>query len=260
MSKINPTAADSAQSGSMDARSMLGDDVASSALRCGGMGLNDVRRRRLCRSAALGLLGGWFLARPSRAVGYPVTAAAMKDAQTSEMGVYYRYSAFGHKARQEGYNGIAYLFAAFASAEFIHAGNFGRVLAGLGVEVPPTGRRAITVGSTRDNLMAAANAEMRSVDVYYPGMLERIRGENHRDAMAAVRFAWATEERHRDQIHKVQRWSPSFFEQVARVIDEKTGQYYVCQICGCTLAAIPADACPVCSNPPSHYRHVEPPA
>jgi rubrerythrin len=42
--------------------------------------------------------------------------------------------------------------------------------------------------------------------------------------------------------------------------DAKTGQYFVCQLCGCTLNRLPVDACPVCKNPPRHYRHIEPPA
>ncbi|OGA98467.1 MAG: hypothetical protein A3E25_16930 [Burkholderiales bacterium RIFCSPHIGHO2_12_FULL_69_20] len=50
------------------------------------------------------------------------------------------------------------------------------------------------------------------------------------------------------------------FEQVAKSIDAKTGQYVACQRCGCTLNQLPADACPVCKNPPQHCRPIEPPA
>lgn len=59
---------------------------------------------------------------------------------------------------------------------------------------------------------------------FYPKLLERIRPEGHDDAMTAVNFAWATEQRHRDKHAQVRRWSPGFFEQVAKVIDKKTGQ------------------------------------
>lgn len=218
-----------------------------------------VRRRRLVQGAALALLTGAAMRRRSHATAYPATIEAMRAAQDAEMGVYYRYTGFGRQAMKEGYRGIAYLFVAFASAEFIHAGNFGRILARLNVEFTPAPRPDVKAGSTRDNLIAAADGEANSVDVYYPGLLEKIRAEGHADAINAVRWAWATEERHRDKIRQIQRWSPSFFEQVAKAIDKKTGQYYVCQICGCTLNAVPAGACPVCRNPPSHYRHVEPP-
>ena len=218
------------------------------------------RRAWLARTGLLVLAPGLLRVRQAQAASYPITVAAMREAQVAEMGVYYRYTDFARKAQQDDYRGIAYLFAAFAAAEFVHAGNFGRIQAGLGVEVPPIAKPVFTVGSTRDNLMAAADGEIRSVDDYYPRLLEQIRPEGHADAMASVNYAWETEKRHRDKIRQVQRWSPSFFEQVAKAIDSKTGQYYVCQLCGCTLNQVPAKACPVCKNLPRHYRHIEPPA
>lgn len=218
------------------------------------------RRAWLLRVSALAWPASALLAWPARAAAYPITAAAMREAQAGEMGVYYRYTEFARKARQDDYRGIAYLFAAFAAAEFVHAGNFGRIQASLGAEVTPIAKPSFTVGSTRDNLMAAAEGEIRSVDEYYPKLLEKIRPEGHADALAAVGYAWETEKRHRDKLRQVQRWSPSFFEQVAKVIDQKTGQYHVCQLCGCTLNQVPATTCPVCKNLPRHYRLIEPPA
>lgn len=218
------------------------------------------QRRKLIGACAAAALPWWSRFDGVRAASYPITAQAMREAQAAEMGVYYRYTEFGRKAAQEGYRGIAYLFAAFAAAEFVHAGNFGRILTGLGEEVAPGTKPQVSAGSTRDNLIAAANVEIQSVDDFYPRMLEKIKPEGHADAMTAVNYAWETEKRHRDKIRQVQRWSPSFFDQVAKSIDQKTGQYYVCQLCGCTLNLVPTDACPVCKNLPRHYRLIEPPA
>lgn len=218
------------------------------------------RRRWVAQAAAALLLPAWLGRQPAHGASYPITAEAMGDAQRVEMGVYYRYNAFGRQALQEGYKGIAYLFVAFAAAEFVHAGNFGRIQARLNTEVPPLPKPEFKVGTTKDNLITAANGEIHSVDEFYPKLLERIRPEGHQDAMTAVNYAWATEQRHRDKLGQVRKWSPSFFDQVAKSIDAKTGQYFVCQLCGCTLNKLPADACPVCKNPPKHYRHIEPPA
>lgn len=218
------------------------------------------RRRCLAQAAGVALLPAWLGRQPARAASYPITAEAMREAQRVEMGVYYRYNAFGRQALQEGYKGIAYLFVAFAAAEFVHAGNFGRIQARLNTEVPALPKPEFKIGTTKDNLITAATGEIHSVDEFYPKLLERIRPEGHEDAMTAVNYAWATEQRHRDKIGQVRRWSPSFFEQVAKSIDAKTGQYFVCQLCGCTLNKLPADTCPVCKNPPKHYRHIEPPA
>lgn len=218
-------------------------------------------RRRWLR-AALALAAGVAAAWPRRASAqpYPTTVAAMRAAQEAEMAVYYRYTEYARKAQQEGYRGIAYLFVAFASAEMIHATNFGRILARLNAEVLPVAKPDIGVGSTRDNLLAAAQIEAQSVDEHYPRMLQRIEAEGFEDALNAVRFAWSTEKQHREKIRQIQRWSPAFFEQVAKHIDKKTGQYFVCQICGNTLNAVPEGACPVCRNPSRHFRLIDAPA
>lgn len=217
------------------------------------------RRRTLRTLSALTWLAvvPWHRARGN---GYPITVAAMRSAQEVEMGVYYRYTEFGRKAKQEGYLGIAYLFVAFGSAEFIHAGNFGRILSRLNVEVAPIPRPDFKVGTTRDNLMVAANGEAHSVDDFYPRLLERITPEGHEDAMNAVRFAWETEKQHRDKIRQIQRWSPAFFDQVAAQIDKKTGQYFVCQVCGNTVNVVPTARCPVCKSASTHFRRIDPPA
>ena len=91
-------------------------------------------------------------------------------------------------------------------------------------------------------------------------LLEQIEPEGHADAITMVRYAWESEKQHRDKIGQIQRWSGAFFEQVARTIDDKTGRYFICQICGSTVNAVPADHCPVCRFPPAHYRAIEPPA
>ena len=71
--------------------------------------------------------------------------------------MYRQYVEFGRKAKVEGYRGIAYLCAAFATAELIHAQNFAKILSRLDVEIVPVSKTQMTVSSTRDNLMKAAN-------------------------------------------------------------------------------------------------------
>ena len=221
--------------------------------------VNSRRRHCLQVLAAIGCAG---VAYPdaARAAAYPVTIDAMKAARDNETRVYYHYTEFGKRARDEGYRGIAYLFQAFAASEQVHASNFGRVLTRLGEELAPLPKPAVSVASTRDNLILAAKGEMASIDDFYPGLLAKISGEKHADAIDAVQFAWASEKQHRDKIKQIQRWTPSFFDTVARTIDEKTGRYFICQLCGSTVNKIPEGTCPICKNPPTQYRLIEPPA
>jgi rubrerythrin len=224
----------------------------------------DVRsERRRFLGGAIALLIAEFVLDRGVATAAPArtaTIAAMQAAREREIGVYYRYIEFGRKAARDGYRGIAYLFTAFAASELIHATNFGKILAQLNVEVAPIAKPAIVDGSTRENLVDAVDDEIDSIDEFYPRLLKQLEPEGFEDAMATVRYAWASEKQHRDKLRQLQRFSGTFFDQVARRIDEKTGQYYVCQMCGSTVNVVPADACPICRKSPTNYRRIEPPA
>lgn len=219
------------------------------------------RRRFIGSGLALVALGGMPpRSRANPALPYTATIAAMTEARAVETRVSRQYFAFGRKALDDGYKGVAYLFIAFASSEQIHAANFGKVLAQLGAESPPLPRYAGPVGTTRENLIAAAKGEAESIEDLYPKMLERIKPEGHAEAIRFVQFAWASERQHHDRIKQIRRYSPTMFELVARHIDAKTSAYFVCQACGSTLNALPAQSCPVCQVASTSYRRIEPPA
>ena len=215
------------------------------------------RRRLLQATAAWAALPAWL---PAGAAPYPATIAAMQAARETETSVYLHYNAFSQRAAQEGYQGIAYLFTAFSASEQVHAANFGKILTQLKGELAPLPKPTIRAGSTRDNLLRAAEGEMHSIDSFYPKLLEQLKPEGHDDAMNAVKYAWSSEQQHRDKIKQILRWAPTFFEKVARTIDEKTGRYFICQICGSTVNVIPAATCPICKFPSAQYRGIEPPA
>ena len=218
------------------------------------------RRRFLAAGVAL-LAASLVALRRARAAGpYPATIAALQAARAKETTVHQRYTAFAQKAKQEGYHGIAYLCTAFAASEGIHGANFGRILEVLGADLAPVPKARINVGSTRENLISAVDDEVDSIEAFYPKLLAQITPEGHAEAMASVRYAWASEKQHRDKLKQLQRWTGVFFDRVATHIDAKTGQYYVCQTCGSTVNAIPAATCPVCGKPATSYRRIEPPA
>lgn len=218
----------------------------------------DERRRRMLQTAmALGTLSVWPVARP--APPYPATLAAMQAARETETTVFLQYNDYARRATQEGYHGIAYLFTAFSASEQVHAANFGKVLTRLGAELQPLPKPALRTAGTRDNLLRAAEGEMHSIDAFYPRLLAQIKPEGVEDAISAVGYAWASEQQHRDRIKQILRWTPSFFETVSRTIDQKTGRYFVCQVCGSTVNVIPASTCPICKFPSTQYRGIEPP-
>jgi rubrerythrin len=199
----------------------------------------------------LGNRGSWA------ATPYPTTIKFLQSAHVREIAMYHQYVDFGRKAKVEGYRGIAYLCAAFATAELIHAQNFAKVLARLDVEIVPVSKPQMTVRNTRDNLMKAANDEIDDIDTFYPDMIKHVNPQGVQDAITFATFAWESEKQHRDILMKIQRWAPWFFEKVAKTIDEKTDQYFVCQICGSTMDEIPPGKCPICHFSVEHYRKIE---
>lgn len=202
--------------------------------------------------AGLWAAGRWAVA---RAQAYPQTVAALSYAFQRETDAHRHYAAFAGAAQKEGYRGIAYMFTAFATSEGIHAQNFKDLVTRLGGEVvaAPT---PIKTGATKQNLIAAVDDEIDAIDNLYPRTLERMQPEGHGEAAKLVKYAWASERQHRELIQKIRRYTPMLFESVAKTIDEKTGQYFVCGTCGSTLNEIPNPNCPVCSGPPARYQQV----
>jgi|GEM_PF-278775 len=207
--------------------------------------------------AAASLVLGLGNRGPWAATPYPKTIKFLQSAHVREIAMYHQYVEFGRKAKVEDYRGIAYLCAAFATAELIHAQNFAKILSRLDVEIVPVSKPQMTVSSTRDNLMKAANDEIDDIDTFYPDMIKHVNPEGVQDAITFATFAWESEKQHRDILMKIQRWAPWFFEKVAKTIDEKTDQYFVCQICGSTMDEIPPGKCPICNFSSEHYRKIE---
>ncbi len=206
-------------------------------------------------SLVLGL--GWGKRRSWAAnSSYPKTIEFLRIAHKREVRMYHQYLEFGRKAKADGYLGIAYLCAAFSTAELIHAQNFAKILTRLEVEIVPVNKPQITVSSTSDNLVKAVNDEMDDIDNFYPGMVKNVNPEGFQDAIKFATFAWESEKQHRDVLMKIQQWAPWFFEKVAKTIDEKTDQYFVCQICGSTMDETPPDKCPICQFSAEHYRKI----
>lgn len=225
-----------------------------------GWPATSLNRRQVMTIAFLATVS-WVLGQGMRgasaATSYRRTIRFLQVAHRREMEKYYQYVEFGRKAKGENYQAIAYLFTAFATAELIHAQNFEKILSRLDVEISPVSNPRFSVSGTRDNLMKAAKDEINDIDTFYPHMIKELNSEGLHDAITFATFAWESEKQHRDILVKIQRWAPWFFEKVAKTIDEKTDQYFVCQFCGSTMDEIPPDTCPICHLSSELYRKIE---
>jgi len=147
-----------------------------------------------------------------------------------------RYLFFAEKAEKEGYPQIARLFRAAAEAETVHARNHLAAMDG--------------VGSTRDNLMAGAVGEHYEFTRMYPPFIEQAESENNTRAQRSFEYANEVE-----QIHH------GLFEAAMKAFDagqqQKDEPYFVCPVCGYTVAGEAPEKCPICGTPASKFKRVE---
>ena len=186
---------------------------------------------------------------------YPQTLAALQERYADEVVAHRKYGAYAGHAENEGYPAIAHLFRALAASEAVHARNFARLIVELGAEpsVPPL---KFELSTTREHLKQAATVEAAEIDQEYPAILKKIEGENHREAVRFITYAWKAEQQHRDLILKIKKGASWFFGMLVSKIEGSPTRYYVCQICGSTVTELPGSQCPICDHPADEYREV----
>jgi rubrerythrin len=187
---------------------------------------------------------------------YPETIRALQLRYIDEIHAHTSYGSYARQAEKEGYPNIAHLFRSLAMSEAIHARNFKTLLTELKAKIPEVNPAKIEVGTTRENLKHVTTVEANEIDKKYPGILDRIRPENHHKAIQNITWAWMAEQQHRDLILKIQKAATHYFGLLVGRIEEDPSRYYVCQICGSTLTEIPAKQCPICLNPVHYYKEV----
>ena len=164
------------------------------------------------------------------------TEQNLQEAFAGESKANRRYLFFAEKAEKEGHTQIARLFRAAAEAETVHARNHFNAMDG--------------VGSTRDNLMAGATGEHYEFTRIYPPFIEQAELENNKRAQRSFEYANEVE-----QIHH------RYFEEALKTFNAgqklKDDPYFVCQVCGNTVAGEAPERCPICGAPRDRFKRVE---
>jgi rubrerythrin len=150
------------------------------------------------------------------------TMENLQEAFAGESQANRKYLAFAAQAEKEGHPGVAKLFKAAAAAETVHAHTHLRNIKG--------------VGTTAENLKAAIAGETHEFKNMYPGMIEAAKAEGDKAAERGFTFANAVEELH-----------ASLYSAAAQdIAGYPDKDWYVCSVCGYTVADAPLDKCPVC--------------
>lgn len=164
------------------------------------------------------------------------TGKNLDEAFAGESQASRRYLYFAEKAESEGLPQIAKLFRAASESETVHARNHLKAMGGI--------------GTTKDNLKAAAEGESYEFTKMYPGFIEQAKAEGNKKAEITFDYANKVEKIHHGLYKKA-------LELLEAGKEAKAEPYYICPVCGYTVAGEAPEKCPVCGAPGSKFKKVD---
>lgn len=160
-----------------------------------------------------------------------------------------RYSYFASKAREEEYEQIAAIFAETADQEKEHAKREFKFLQGGDVEIT-AGFPAGVIGTTLENLEAAAAGEHYETTEMYPGFAEVAEKEGFPEIAGVFTSIAVAEKRHEQRYLALAK---NITED--KVFKRETAARWVCRNCGYVQEGTePPDVCPACAHPKKYYE------
>lgn len=160
-----------------------------------------------------------------------------------------RYTFFASVAKKEGYEQISGLFLETAEQEKEHAKRFFKFLEGGDLEITAT-YPAGKIGTTQENLLAAARGENEEWDVLYPAFADVADEEGFPAVAAAFRNIAKVEAEHERRYLKLlsRLTDGDFFHRDGKI-------WWQCRNCGFIVEAEDAPkACPACLHPQSYFE------
>jgi rubrerythrin len=164
------------------------------------------------------------------------TPENLQEAFAGESQANRRYLFSAEKADQEGHPQIARLFRAAAEAETVHARSHFIAMDGL--------------GKTRDNLTAAVMGEHYEFNQMYPTFIKQAEADDNQRAVRTFKNANEVEKIH----HTLYQQALKALEAGEKFKDEP---YFVCQVCGNTVAGEAPEKCPICGAPRAKFKRVD---
>lgn len=160
-----------------------------------------------------------------------------------------RYTFFAKQAQKEGYEQIAALFAETALNEEQHAKVFFRFLEGGPVEITATYPAGI-IGTTAENLKAAADGELEEWSELYPEF-GKIAGEEGFPKVATAFKMIATVEKHHENRYRKLLTNL----EKNKVFEKEEKVYWICRKCGYVHYGTKAlQNCPACQHPMGYFE------
>ena len=160
-----------------------------------------------------------------------------------------RYDYFASKAKTEGYEQISALFQKTALQEKEHAKRFFKFLEGGMVEITVSYPAGI-IGTTLENLKAAAEGEHEEWSALYPGFAEIAKEEGFPEVATAFKMIARVEAEHEKRYRKLLQNLEN-----GEVFKKKEKVRWECRNCGYVHEGDKAlDTCPACLHPQSFFE------
>lgn len=160
-----------------------------------------------------------------------------------------RYTFFASKAKKEGYEQIAAIFQETADNEKEHAEVFFKHLQGGDVKIMaeyPAG----VIGTTEENLLAAAEGEKMEWGTLYPNFAKTAEKEGFPKVAESFKEIAEVEEQHEKRYRKLRENI-----QKDRVFKRDKVVKWKCRNCGYVHEGTEAPkVCPACKHPQSYYE------
>ena len=161
-----------------------------------------------------------------------------------------RYIFFAKRARTEGYEQIAALFDETAAQEQEHAELFFKLLEGGKATINEATYPAGRIGSTAENLLAAAEGEREEWDTLYPTFAIVAEEEGFPEVVKAFRLISTVEVEHENRYLKLlsRLTDGNFFRRDGEV-------WWQCRNCGFVCRGKEAPLlCPTCHHPQAYFE------
>jgi rubrerythrin len=160
-----------------------------------------------------------------------------------------RYTFFASKARKEGFEQIAAFFEETAAQEKEHAKLFFKFLEGGMVEITASFPAGV-IGSTAENLLAAAEGEYEEWNLLYPEFARMAGEEGFSKIAMAFQLVATVEKRHEERYRKL-------LQNIEKdeVFKRSKKMVWACRNCGYLHEGESTpDSCPCCDHPQAYFE------
>jgi len=160
-----------------------------------------------------------------------------------------RYGYYAKAAKKEGLEQIAAIFEETAENERSHAKQFFKFLEGGMVEITAAYPAGV-IGSTMENLKAAAEGENEEWTTLYPHFADVAQEEGFNKVAAVFRLIAKVEKAHEERYLKLYTNLEG-----GRVFEKDGKVVWKCRVCGFLHEATKAPkVCPACNHPQAYFE------